>query len=640
MLISWDTEHAPFDDYQKLKPLTCVSYDCEDGSGGLLHARDPRACEFVAKALSHHVSVGANIAHDIAEACYEWPELTPLAWQAYAEGRVRDLIQCEVLRSVAAGTRADPAYKGGLEALALRHQFGQLDKDETIRFGYGPLRDVPIDQWNDRQRDYAIDDARAGLHIALRQPLPVDWENATRAAWCCELMGIWGFRTHAGRVTKLRGYYQAELMKRVAILTRGNVLRKLNKSKKLLTPDQFTTAELLAAQVLRANPGNKTGYSENTYVTLARMAATGATRMTKRKDGTDSDRLSCDAEACEYSGDPVLEALAEYSSFEKRLGDCDTMARLGELHCWFKPVMTNNQTSCSSPYNAQNPPTEGGERNCIVPRPGNCFIDADYNLFQLRTFAQVCLEIVGQSTMADILNDPKGPNLHTITAATILGIPWQQYDKKKDRAERGDKNAYDMAKRCNFGFGADMGYKRFYRTCSKQGVRPTEQEFWTYKNAWKRAYPEAPMYFAFIQSLGRGAQIAELFTGRLRGGCSYTDAANGFFSSLAASAAKAAWFRLARECYDPTMGSVLFGSRPVNFIHDQFLIETPANEGAHDRAVRVKEIMETETRPFLPDVPATTDPCLADRWDKAAEAVFDKNGRHQVWCPKEEKEAA
>jgi DNA polymerase family A len=639
LLISWDTEHEPGDEYTKLKPLTCVSYACEDGTSGLLHARDPRAREFVATALSHHTSVGANIAHDMAEACLEWPELIPLVWRAYAEGRVRCLIMCEVLRSVAAGTRAEPAYKGGLEAMALRYGFGQLDKDPAIRMGYGPLRDVSLDLWNERQRKYAMDDALAGLHIARKQPLPVDWENASRADFCCTLMGAWGFRTHPGRVERLRTEYWGELQKRIEILTRGNVLRKLNKSKKLLTPDAYSMTELLAAQVLRANPGNKTGYSENTYVTLARMAATGATRMTKRKDGTDSDRLSCDAEACEYSGDPVLEALAEYSSFEKRIGDCDTLAQ-GELHCWFKPVMTNNQTSCSSPYNAQNPPTEGGERNCIVPRPGMCFIDADYNLFQLRTFAQVCLEIVQQSTMADILNDPKGPNLHTITAATILNIPWQQYDKKKDRAERGDKNAYDIAKRCNFGFGADMGYKRFYRTCSKQGIRPTEQEFWTYKNAWKRAYPEAPMYFAYIQSLGRGAQITELFTGRQRGGCSYTDAANGYFSALAASAAKAAWFQLARECYDPSQGSVLFGSRPVNFVHDQFIIETPDDAGAHDRAMRVKEIMETETRPFLPDVPATTDPCLADRWDKAAEAIFDSKGRLMVWSPVEDRKAA
>jgi hypothetical protein len=555
-------------------------------------------------------------------------------WQAYEEGRVRDLIQCEVLSSVAAGTRAEPAYRGGLEAMALKYGFGQLDKDPEIRMGYGPLRDVvDLRLWSERQRQYALEDALAGRHIAQRQPLPVDWENASRAAFCCELMGAWGFRTHPGRVSPLRDHYWKELQKRVEILTRGNVLRKLSKSKKLLTPDQYTTAELLAAQLLRVNPGNKTGYSENTFVTKARMIASGATRPTKGGD------ICCDAEACEYSGDPVLEALSEYASFEKRLGDCDQLAR-GELHCWFKPVMTNNQTSCSTPYNAQNPPTEGGERECIIPRPGNVFIDADYNLFQLRTFSQVCLEIVGQSRMADILNDPKGPNLHTITAAMILGVPPEAYDKKKDRAERGDKNAYDMAKRCNFGFGADMGFKRFYRTCSKQGVIITEGDFWKYKNAWKRAYPEAVIYFDYIQSLGKGAVIEELFTGRKRGGCSYTDAANGYFSSLAASAAKAAWFRLARECYDPSRESLLFGSRPVNFVHDQFFLETPDDTGAHDRAMRVKEIMETETRPFLPDVPATTDPCLADRWAKSAEAIFDKHGRLQVWSPDMERKAA
>lgn len=630
--VSWDTEHAPFTDYVKIQPLSCVSFAYEHGDpAGLIHARDPDARACVADWLTHHTSVGANIAHDMAEVCFEWPELIPLVWQAYADGRVRDLIQCERLIGIADGKRPEQV-SNNLDALAQQYGFGALDKDPELRLSYGPLRDVPLDLWTERQRAYPVDDARAGLHVALAQPLPVDWENAARADFCCVLMGAWGFRTDPARVAKLRARYQGELRRTIDRLTVGKELRKLNKSKKLSVPDQYTVEELLAAPILRPNPAQQTGYSENTFVTLARMKQSGATRVTKRADGLPSTRLACDAEACENSNDPMLQALGEYSSFQKRLGDCDALA-LGELHCWFKPVMTNNQTSCSSPYNAQNPPTSGGERECIVPRPGMCFIDADYNLFQLRTFAQVCLEIVDRSDMADILNDPKGHNIHTLMAAMILGIPPEKFDKKKDRDELGERSTYDMAKRCNFGFGADMGCKRFQATCSKQGVVVTEAEFWKYKNAWKRLFPEAQAYFDYIKSLGDGCQITELFTGRLRGGCSYADAANDHFSALAASAAKAAWFQIARECYDPSQGSILFGDRPVNFIHDQFLIETPIGPGAHDHAMRVKEIMETVTRPFLPDVPATTDPCLASCFSKKADAVLDKNGRLLVWSP-------
>lgn len=625
MLISFDTEHAPFTDYVKLQPLTCVSFAKEDGSSGVLHARDPRARALVADALTHHTSTGANIAHDMAEVCLEWPELIPLVWQAYADGRVRDLIQCERLITIADGGFVEAGAKN-LDELAQKYGYGALDKSEDTRFSYGLLRDITdLSLWSEAQRLYPLHDAKAGLHIAHHQPRPVDWENASRADFCCELMGAWGFHTDLPRVARLKAHYRRQLETQLRLLTDGDVLRKLRKG------EEHLDAELMRAALLRANTKQTSGYSKNMAAVKARMLASGATRPTKGGD------ICCDAEALEASGDPALMALAEYGSIVKRLGTDIPALERGELHCWFKPVMTNNQTSCSSPYNAQNPPTSGGERECVIPRSGNCFIDADYNLFQLRTLSQVCLEIVGRSEMADFLN--QGRNLHSALSAMILNIPEAQFDKKKDREERGDRCIYDMAKRCNFGFGADMGYKRFKGTCSKQGVHVTEEEFWRYKNAWKRLFPEMPQYFNYIQSLGDGASITELFTGRVRGGCSYTDAANGYFSALAASAAKAAWFQIARECYDPSQGSVLFGSRPVNFVHDQFFVETPDDDGAHDRAMRVKEIMETATLPFLPDVPATTDPCLADRWSKKADAVFDKNKRLIVWSASEEEAA-
>lgn len=625
MIRSWDTEHEPGDDLVKLKPLTCVSWADETGAG-LFHARDPAAKRFVAETLTHHVSVGANIAHDIAEACFEWPELIPLAWQAFADGRARCLIQCERLISIADGM--DPeAGPNNLDDLCQKYGYGALDKDPSIRMSYGPLRDVPLSEWSEAHRIYPIHDARGGLRVALEQPQPTDWENASQADWLCNLMGVWGFRTDLNRVRKLKTHYERQRAEAFRILTAGTPLRKLRKG-----DVPWADVELLAAPLIRPN-GRE--WSRNTKVAQARMAATGATRMTP------GGVLTLDKQACRDSGDPILETYAEYSSLNKRLSTEMVALSLGEIHCWFKPVMTNNQTSCSTPWNAQNPPTSSisyrlpdgswakppGERECVVPRPGCCFIDADYNLFQLRTFSQVCLEIVGQSTMADYLNE--GKNLHSGFAARIMGIPVEQFDKKKFA------RMYDVAKRCNFGFGADMGEKRFLITCKKEGVIVTPQEFWKFKNEWKQMFPESRLYFSYIQSLGEGAQITELFTGRKRGNCSYPDAANGYFSALAASAAKAAWFQLARECYDPSQNSILFGDRPINFIHDQFLIETPDNDTAHDHAMRVKEIMETVTRPFLPDVPATTDPCLASCWSKKADAVFDKNKRLLVWSPSE-----
>src|SRR5581483_11184409 len=442
----------------------------------------------------------------------------------------------------------------------------------------------------------------------------------------CVLMGAWGFRTDLARVEKLRRYCRGKIDSAVSVLTRGTPLRKAKKA------TEWEMAELLASPILRPNAKNATGYSKIEAVIEARMRATGATRMTA------GGGISCDAEALENSNDPMLMALVDYNSFQKRLGACDILG-LGELHCWFKPMQENNQTSCGKPYNAQNPPTDGGERECVIPRPGNCFIDADVNLFHMHAFAQVCLEIVGRSDMADVLNDfarGKGQKPHVVTGAALAGIPIELFEPKGKHA-----HFYAMAKRYNFSLLADAGYKRVAATCSKEGIHLDEGDFYKAKNAWKARYPESFAYFDFIQSLGDGATITELFTGRKRGGCSYTDAANGFFSSLANSALKGAWFELAWQCYDPTRLSIIFGDRPVDVIHDQFLIETPIDDGAHDRAMHVKAIMEQKLAELIPDVPPTTDPCLASCWSKGAEAIFDKRtGRQLVWTPDAKKEAA
>lgn len=596
ILISWDTEHAPFDDYQKLQPLTCVSYAAEGGGANVFHVHDPHAKGIVERALRAHISVGANIAHDMAEVCFEWPDLTPLVWQAYADGRVRDLIQCERLITIAAGEYL-PACAKNLEELALKYGFGQLDKSEDVRLGYGSLRDMPLDAWSDAQRRYPVEDARAGLAVAMAQPPPVDWENASRADFICDLMGVWGFHTDLARVEKLRAHCRNKIDGHIALLT--------------------------GAGLLRPNKKQASGYSKNMAAIKEKVVASGATRETA------GHQICCDAEALAGSGDPALKALADYASTVKRLGACDILSR-GRLHCWFKPVQENNQTSCSTPYNAQNPPTDGGERECIIPAPGNVFIDADFDLYHLRAFSQVCIDIVGHSEMAKVLNNPTGPKIHVVTGAALAGIPIDQFDKKGAHAK-----LYTMAKRYNFALLADAGYDRIAAACSKDGIHLDKEEFWQAKNTWKRTYPEAPLYFNYIQEIAGDhyATITELVTGRVRGGCSYTDAANGYFSALANSAMKAAWFVLARECYDPSRNSILFGSRPVLEVHDQLFVETPNDEGAHDRAMRVKAIMESETLPFMPDVPPTTEPCLATCWSKTAEAVYDKDGRLTPWSP-------
>ncbi len=76
------------------------------------------------------------------------------------------------------------------------------------------------------------------------------------------------------------------------------------------------------------------------------------------------------------------------------------------------------------------------------------------------------------------------------------------------------------------------------------------------------------------------AEIVQLYSHRTRGMVPYTAACNTFFQGLGADGAKAALWDVTLRCYaDET--SPLYACRPVNFVHDQILMEVPL-ERAHE----------------------------------------------------------
>lgn len=280
-------------------------------------------------------------------------------------------------------------------------------------------------------------------------------------------------------------------------------------------------------------------------------------------------------------------------------------------------------------------------RSCFVPRPGHLFCSVDYDTFELRTWAQVCLWSVGRSRLAEVLN--AGGDPHIELGASLAKISKAEgYALAKDTEFK--KRFRQPAKAGNFGFPGGMGARKFRVTARKQGIDLSEQECYALRNAWLREWPEAQAYFAWINSQCRNSEVDEdgvpksivprlthFVSGRLRGRVSYTSACNSFFQGLAADAAKAAGWALAKEMYtDPS--SALFGSRIVNFIHDEFLTEVPEDR-AHEAALRQAEIQCQAAQALIPDVKITASPALMRRWYKGAEAVRSADGRLVPWEP-------
>lgn len=161
-------------------------------------------------------------------------------------------------------------------------------------------------------------------------------------------------------------------------------------------------------------------------------------------------------------------------------------------------------------------------------------------------------------------------------------------------------------------------------------------------------WPHLGPWFKPGQRLAPG-EIMQHVTGRVRGGLTFCDAANGFFQGLLADIAKEAYWRVTKECYDRTVRvpdmlypnslrsefadgpSPLLGSRSIGFFHDEFLNEHP-KAIASDASKRVSELMRDVMRHYCPDYAdaAEAEPTLMLAWDKRATKIAH-DGVIQVW---------
>jgi len=228
-----------------------------------------------------------------------------------------------------------------------------------------------------------------------------------------------------------------------------------------------------------------------------------------------------------------------------------------------------------------------------------------------------------------------GHDPHLSVASEIIHMPYEDCVALKKREDVND--ARQLGKVANFGIPGGLGIRSLvlYAKRPPYNMDITEDEARALKANWMKAYPEMVEYFAMIDKYTREngtdgtAFIEHAFTRRIRGLVPYTVACNTSFQGLIGDAAKNAGYLISRECYK-VKGSPLYGSRPVNFIHDQFLLEVPEAHG-HEAVMRLAELMVEGALPFLPDVPPTVkQPMLARCWSKDAQQVWS-NGRLIPW---------
>ena len=598
MRLAIDTETEPIAPGVLSPRLVCLS-TYNGKRVDLISWRDaPRLVEHY---LCNNVEiVGHNIAYDLAVLARAGVPVDVI-FRAYDRGQIRCTRIREALDAIAVG---DLHSRGqSLDAIyQARCKGAPLDKSaDGWRLRYGELRDVPLEQWPERAAAYAKADAVATWDVFHAQgggrDIP-DELPQTKAAFALHLMGVWGVRVDGERLEKV----DADL-------------------------DATETAALLRAQA--AGYLRPDGSKDMQRIRAAVEAAFHAQGLKAPK--TDGGSIATDAETLERTGDPGLVAISQATHYGKLRGTYVEAYRAGvtqPLNPAWVPLVSSGRTSCREP-NLQNPPRNGGLRECIIPRKGFVFVSVDYEFLELRTLAQSCLDLLGFSHLADAIRAGEDP--HLSMGASLLGITYAEALAR--RKDPDVKDARQLAKAANFGLPGGMGAQNFrdYAWASYR-VRLTEAKARDLIAAYYKRWPEIKKLFDVVKSWTRSgsATITLPRIGRVRGDCGFTDGCNQLFQGPAASGAKAALYAVSKACYTDR-ASPLFGSRPVLFLHDEIIAEIPEDrihEAGHEMARIMREEM---VRVATPDLPSGAEPAAMRRWSKQAETKTNEAGRLITW---------
>lgn len=607
--------------------------------------------------------VGHNVTYDVLVMCEEarrerCQNLLPAVFAAYDAERITDTMIRQKLLDIAAGCYRGRLHGDGrfqkynydLGSVGRRAAGVHVDKNDPYRLRYGEFRDLPLDQWEPGALSYPLGDAQATLAIFSAQevhadPYLVDQYRQARNAFWRGLMSAWGLRTNPRGVE----LFAAEVQEQIAELQADLV------GLGLVRPDG--TRDIKAAARAMAAACTAKG--------IAIPLTDGGAEKVKEADDKEAaiaalvreaTGISLDEAACKRAEDPALEKYAEFVTLRTVASRDPKKGSIGMLtagitmpiHSRFDIAETGRTTS-SAP-NVQNVRSLPGIRECFVPRRGFVYANADYPGLELHSHAQVCLDLFGESRLAETLNAGRDP--HLLVASSIAHCSYEEAAAAY-KADDGWKPR-KLAKVANFGFPGGLGIATFitYAAQKQYRIKLTEPEVRELKAAWRRALPEMDAYFAHVSALceaggGDARAIVQVRSERIRGAARYTAACNTYFQGLGTDAAQSAGYELARACY-VVEASPLYGSRTVNFVHDEFIVETvddspegvafggPGGDGTRASAAawEMTRIMRDAANVWVPDVPyreGEIRPVLMSHWSKKAKKLIDDAGIVRVW---------
>jgi DNA polymerase-1 len=711
-------------------PIVCGSWATEHGAG-ILSADDVRA-KLPGWIDKSEMLVGANIAFDFIVAANDEilarQGILDRIFAAYEEGRVYDVLIAQALGAIAEGNLfRDPRTGGPLKSPSTGKQMaryslevcvdltlGRIDAkvNDFYRLRYAILAPIPMADWPEEARVYPVDDARNTFEVAMAQaggstsPSGVvtkeplrnlhGMRDQARAAFALALASAQGLRTDPARVATLEAKVNAAHAAVVQRFT-GLYLRDDGTEDQAAVKRAVATAYGATGKCRRCGGTGKvkSAVSGNPVVCKAadvtelgddKVAGCDGTGLdlttAPTRPRTEKGGIKADRDTLMESGD---EDLSDYGADELDKIRTTYIPTLKEAAKWpVNPRANVLLETLRTSYDGiwQTFTRAGGVRECFVPiqDPDDpwCIVSIDYAAVELCTFAQCCIDMVGFSRMAEVINASGDPgSLHTAFAARMRGV---DPDAMKALVKAKDKDAVGFrqaAKAANFGFPGGMGApmlvlakrkKSEGTTVTADGTTYSGIRFCVYmagalrcgvekvtewkgrtlpptckaciqcaedlRKLWFQEWPEAKPYFDVVShQVDNTGEVTFIKSDIVRGAVSFTSGSNGYFQSRAASGAKHALWKITQECYTDR-ASPMFGARPYMFAHDETLSYHRIRT-LHESAFRMAEVQRKAMEEWVPDVTISCEPAAMHYWSKDAATVYDENGRLKVWVPDE-----
>ena len=535
------------------------------------------------------------------------------------------------------------------------------------RVKYGLFSDVPSAGWPKEAREYALHDPLFTWKVFDQQPagVLVNESEQTRAAFDLEILSKHGWVTDLPRVKRLLRLYGGVMDQTYqAMIETGLVAEKTvwpvdhpqHRTDRSLSTRAIQalvwdvlgeTAPLTekAAEVADAHVGDLEWYSTHIGTdadTCTRAVIAAGAQPITIVDTVEHFEAGTLRAWLRESGSEAINARRMYMKARHNvkhfLGPLETDRRVRSR---YTPLLETGRVSTSGPClnypRDADKPSELSIRGCVLTDDGWVFIVSDFSQVEMRTLAQALTDLLRwklkdpgyMSTLAVAIND--GMDVHIMVASNVLDMEYDEcagiykLAKAKTKHERSaqEQHIFDtrqVSKIANFGYGGGMGAKTFVLHAAKQGQLLTFKQAAAVKDAMTSTWVELREYHNFIdqkckQSYFGKCNVRLPRSGRVRGGCSYTQARNYLFQGPAADGCKEAARRINNACFrEPE--SPLYGARPVAFIHDEFICASKTARAPAALAEMERHMVEA-MRTVTPDVRIEVEGrILSERWSK------------------------